>query len=118
MCGCGCVEGGGLGGGSVGCGGCFDNCKFGKVGSCCWLPLASWPTPLEAEGSVWRRARHTGIPPASLGWFGQHPRPALPCPALVQVGSKSAQGAGGPVMRDTIKRVAGVLAGGQEGAVE
>eukprot|EP00199_Chlamydomonas_sp_CCMP681_P000378 CAMPEP_0119116542 /NCGR_PEP_ID=MMETSP1180-20130426/52340_1 /TAXON_ID=3052 ORGANISM="Chlamydomonas cf sp, Strain CCMP681" /NCGR_SAMPLE_ID=MMETSP1180 /ASSEMBLY_ACC=CAM_ASM_000741 /LENGTH=537 /DNA_ID=CAMNT_0007105703 /DNA_START=126 /DNA_END=1739 /DNA_ORIENTATION=- len=35
-----------------------------------------------------------------------------------EVGSDSAQGAGGPVMRDTIRRVAGALAGGQEGAVE
>ncbi|GLI59309.1 hypothetical protein VaNZ11_001163 [Volvox africanus] len=35
-----------------------------------------------------------------------------------EVGSESAQGAGGPVMRDTITRVAAALAGGQEGAVE
>ncbi|GLC42732.1 hypothetical protein PLESTB_001132600 [Pleodorina starrii] len=35
-----------------------------------------------------------------------------------EVGSDSAQGAGGPVMRDTITRVAAALAGGQEGAVE
>ncbi|KAK9867959.1 hypothetical protein WJX84_005015 [Apatococcus fuscideae] len=34
-----------------------------------------------------------------------------------EVGSASAQGAGGPVMRDTITRVAGVLSGGSEGAV-
>ncbi|PNH02554.1 putative aspartyl aminopeptidase, partial [Tetrabaena socialis] len=31
-----------------------------------------------------------------------------------EVGSESAQGAGGPVMRDTITRVASALAGGQE----
>ncbi|PNW77411.1 hypothetical protein CHLRE_10g435300v5 [Chlamydomonas reinhardtii] len=35
-----------------------------------------------------------------------------------EVGSESAQGAGGPVMRDTITRVARALAGGEEGAVE
>lgn len=35
-----------------------------------------------------------------------------------EVGSDSAQGAGSPVMRDTIKRVARVLAGSEEGAVE
>lgn len=35
-----------------------------------------------------------------------------------EVGSDSAQGAGGPVMRDTITRVASALSGGQEGAVE
>ncbi|KAI8476626.1 MAG: peptidase M18, aminopeptidase I [Monoraphidium minutum] len=35
-----------------------------------------------------------------------------------EVGSDSAQGAGGPVMRDTITRVARALAGGEEGAVE
>lgn len=31
-----------------------------------------------------------------------------------EVGSESAQGAGGPVMRDTITRVARALAGGEE----
>eukprot|EP00775_Hariotina_reticulata_P004980 gene4980-5222_t len=35
-----------------------------------------------------------------------------------EVGSDSAQGAGGPVMRDTITRVARLLAQGEEGAVE
>ncbi|KAG2490499.1 hypothetical protein HYH03_011122 [Edaphochlamys debaryana] len=35
-----------------------------------------------------------------------------------EVGSESAQGAGGPVMRDTITRVAAALSEGQEGAVE
>eukprot|EP00195_Chlamydomonas_chlamydogama_P003838 CAMPEP_0202920920 /NCGR_PEP_ID=MMETSP1392-20130828/77107_1 /ASSEMBLY_ACC=CAM_ASM_000868 /TAXON_ID=225041 /ORGANISM="Chlamydomonas chlamydogama, Strain SAG 11-48b" /LENGTH=522 /DNA_ID=CAMNT_0049614441 /DNA_START=192 /DNA_END=1760 /DNA_ORIENTATION=- len=35
-----------------------------------------------------------------------------------EVGSDSAQGAGGPVMRDTIKRVAAALSNGEEGAVE
>ncbi|KXZ51565.1 hypothetical protein GPECTOR_12g528 [Gonium pectorale] len=35
-----------------------------------------------------------------------------------EVGSESAQGAGGPVMRDTITRVAAAMSGGQEGAVE
>lgn len=35
-----------------------------------------------------------------------------------EVGSDSAQGAGGPVMRDTITRVARLLAQGEEGAIE
>eukprot|EP00798_Chlamydomonas_sp_ICE-L_P005202 gene5202-18429_t len=35
-----------------------------------------------------------------------------------EVGSDSAQGAGGPVMRDTITRVATILSAGEEGAVE
>lgn len=35
-----------------------------------------------------------------------------------EVGSESAQGAGGPVMRDTVKRVARALSQGQEDAVE
>ncbi|GLC36510.1 hypothetical protein PLESTB_000156400 [Pleodorina starrii] len=35
-----------------------------------------------------------------------------------EVGSGSAQGAGGPVMRDTITRVARALSGGEEGAAE
>jgi len=35
-----------------------------------------------------------------------------------EVGSESAVGAGGPVMLDTIRRVAGTLGAGQEGAVE
>ncbi len=35
-----------------------------------------------------------------------------------EVGSDSAQGAGSPVMRDTIKRVSRVLAAGKEGAIE
>jgi hypothetical protein len=40
------------------------------------------------------------------------------CTIIVQVGSESAQGAGGPVMRDTVKRVARALSDGEEGAVE
>ncbi|KAL3153468.1 hypothetical protein ABBQ38_011801 [Trebouxia sp. C0009 RCD-2024] len=35
-----------------------------------------------------------------------------------EVGSASAQGAGGPVMKDTIHRIAGILSQGQEGAVQ
>lgn len=35
-----------------------------------------------------------------------------------EVGSDSAQGAGGPIMKDTITRVASALSQGQEGAVE
>ncbi|GBG00409.1 aspartyl aminopeptidase-like, partial [Raphidocelis subcapitata] len=43
---------------------------------------------------------------------------AVACFDHEEVGSDSAQGAGGPVMRDTITRVARALAGGEEGAVE
>ncbi|KIY94035.1 Aminopeptidase I zinc metalloprotease [Monoraphidium neglectum] len=43
---------------------------------------------------------------------------SLACFDHEEVGSDSAQGAGGPVMRDTITRVARALSQGQEGAVE